>query len=197
MRIESVEIGASGVAKIAAGGSSFLARVEELETLGLGPLVEGSELDDEAQALLALASETYETEHRALALLARAEQSAFMLRSKLEARGFGARSIRAALSRLESQGLLDDRRFAKAYASSRIARRAEGPVSLRSALQARGIDGALAKEVVGSLFSGEERAELLARAFQRELRRSGGDPDAARARLRRLGYSAGEVAGYG
>ncbi|MDA8425190.1 MAG: RecX family transcriptional regulator [Treponema sp.] len=174
-----------------------MARVEELEALGLGPLGPGSELDEEAQALLALAAETYEAERRALALLARAEQSAFMLRSKLMARGFDARSIRSALSRLGSLGLLDDRRFATAYASSRLARRSEGPASLRAALQAHGIDGELAREVVGSLFSGEARAELLARAFGRELRRSGGDAAAARDRLRRLGYSAGEVADCG
>jgi SOS response regulatory protein OraA/RecX len=193
MRIESVEIGASGVAKIVAGGSSFLLRISRLEELGLALPTAGSELDEEAEATVRLAAETYEAESRALLLLARAEQSTFMLRSKLEVRGFDGRAVRAALSRLESLGFLDDRRFAIAYASSRLARRAEGPLSLRAALQSRGIDASLAKEVADSQFSGEERSKLLAKALERELKRSGGDAKIVRSRLRRLGFGSGEI----
>lgn len=168
-------------------------RPSQLEELGLALPPPGSELDEEAEALLRLAAESYEAERRALGLLARAEQSSFMLRTKLEARGFGARSIRTALSRLESSGLLDDRRFALAYATSRLAHRAEGPLSLRAALQSRGIDGALAKEVADSQFSGEQRSILLAKALDRELHRSGGDVKIVRSRLRRLGFTFGEI----
>ncbi len=198
MRIESVQKGASGTASVAAGGSSFLVKLEVLEALGMASasLIPGTELDEAGLGLLTLADEEREAERRGLALLARAEQSAFMLRAKLEAREFSRRAVGLALERLQASGLLDDRRFALAYASSRLAHRsskAEGPASLVSALRERGVDRTIAAEAVASILGAEERAAALEKAAAKELKRSGGDRDAARSRLRALGFKSEEI----
>ena len=113
MRIESVRDGASGAVIVTAGGFSFSLNVEGIEALGLdrAALAPGTELDDVGEALLRLAAEAYEAERRGLALLARAEQSAFLMRGKLELRGFSSRAVGLAIERLICQGWLDDSRF--------------------------------------------------------------------------------------
>ena len=194
-------MGASGTATIAAGGSSFLVGLEVLESLGLaiGSLVSEAELDEAALAILALAAEEREAEKRGLSLLARAEQSGFMLRIKLEARGFSRRAVGIAMERLGARGLLDDRRFALAYAASRLAHRsskAEGPMSLVAALLGRGVDRAVAAEAVAEILGPEERAAALASAAAKERKRSNGDRDAARSRLRGLGYKSEEISEF-
>jgi regulatory protein len=198
VRIESVQKGASGTATIAVGGSSFSVSLGLVEELGLPPsaLAAGAELDEGGQALLALAAEAREAEKRGIALLARAEQSAFMLRAKLEAREFSRKAVALALDRLSAEGLLDDRRFARAYAASRLAHRsskAEGPASLVAALRERGIDRTQAAEAVAELLGPEERSAALEAAAAKELKRSGGDREAARWRLRALGYRSEEI----
>jgi regulatory protein len=167
--------------------------------LPLASLTVGAELDESAVEFLALAAETREAERRGLALLARAEQSTFMLRCKLEQRGFSGRAVAIALDSLSASGILNDRRFARAYTASRLGQRrskAEGPSSLVAALRERGLDRSLAAEVVAELLDPEERAEVLSRAAAKELERSGGDRDETRRRLRALGFKSEEITDY-
>jgi len=198
MRIESLHEGASGAATIAAGGSSFIVDAGQLEALGLplSALAPGIELDEGEEATLRLAASAREAERRALALLARAEQSSYMLKCKLELRDFPPEAIRLALERLGAQGWLDDARFARAYATARLSRRVEGPGSLVAALRARGVDQATAKEAVAAVLGPEERREALGKAWARELKRASGDRDEARSRLRALGFSSSELREY-
>jgi regulatory protein len=193
-----VRVGASGTAIVAAGGSSYIYRPEQAEELGLLPdsIRPGAELEEPESDILALAAEAYEAEKRALSLLARAEQTAFMLAAKLESRGLSKKAARMALERLEAEGLLSDRRFAEAYAASRLSRRAEGPASLLSSLRGRGVDAETAKSAIASLLSPEQRQAALAKAAEKELRRSGGDREAARRRLRALGFKSEEISLY-
>lgn len=213
LRIESVQKGASGSATIAAGGSSFSVDLSLLEALGLEPgrLEPGTELESDEAALLALAAEEREAEKRGLALLARAEQSTFLLRCKLEQRAFSSRAVALALERLASGGWLDDCRYARAYASSRLARpgsRPEGPASLIKELRERGIDRSTAAAAVSELLGPEAedgaRAAALAAAADRIRRRSGrGGPaasvesrDELRRQLRELGFKSEEISDY-
>ncbi len=194
-------MGASGTAIVAAGGSSFLVALGLLEELGLeaSGLVAGAELDEASSSALALAAEAYEAEKRGLSLLARAEQSTFMLKNKLEAREFSRRAVAHALDRLTASGLLDDRRFAAAYAASRLSRirsKAEGPASLVSALRERGIDRAVAAEAIAELLGPDERAAALEKAVEKETKRSGGDTDELKRRLRSLGFRSDEIAEF-
>jgi len=198
LRIESFRAGASGTATIAAGGSSFLVDLAQAQSLGLGAeaLSPGTELDEAGAALLALAAEAHEAERRGLALLARAEQSTFMLRHKLESRGFSPRAVALALGRLAEQGWLDDSRFARAYGAARLGRRAEGPATLAAALRARGVDAETARAAIAELLGPEERRAALVKAWAREWKRSGGDRDETRSRLRALGFGATEIGEY-
>lgn len=191
-------MGASGAAIVAAGGSSFIYRPSQAEELGLvaASVFPGAELDETAAGLLALAAEAYQAEKRGLALLARAEQSAAMLRLKLEAKDFSRQAARIAAERLVGEGLLSDRRFAEAYARSRLARRAEGPASLLASLRNKGVDGEIAKEAIASVLGPDERLSAIAKAAEKELRRSDGDRDAARRRLRFLGFKSDEITEY-
>lgn len=198
MRIDFVKQGASGTAIVAAGGSSFIFRPVQAEELGLavGSLSPGTDLDEDHALLLALAAEAYEAEKKALALLARAEQSAFTLGIKLETRGFSKKAVRIALDTLGAEGVLSDSRYAEAYAASRLSRRAEGPASLVAALRGRGVDAATAKAAVAAVLGPRERSDALAKAAAKELRRSGGDVEALKRRLRALGFKSDDIAGY-
>ncbi len=198
MRVESVKEEASGAVAITAGGFSFFVDQGQLEALGLplSALRPGAGLDEAAASILRLAAEAREAEKRGLSLLARAEQSALMLRQKLELRGFSGRAVALALERLAGQGWLDDARFARAYAASRLARRAEGPASLAAALRAKGVDADRAQAAVDGLLGPEARRAALAKAWSKELARSGGEPDKARSRLRALGFSSSELRAY-
>jgi len=191
-------MGASGTAIVAAGGSSYLFRLSQAEELGLesSSLVAGADLEEAGLAILAVAAEAYEAEKRAIALLSRAEQSMHLLGQKLEKRGLSRVAVRIALERLSSEGLLSDRRYAEAYAASRLSRRAEGPASLQSSLRGRGVDGETAKAAVAAVLGPGERISALAKAAEKELRRSGGDRDAARRRLRGLGFKSDEINSY-
>jgi regulatory protein len=200
VRISSVRKGASGATIVADGGSTFIVDLGLLEELGLGEaaLAPGSELDEKEAALIALAAEAREAEARGLSLLARAEQSARMLRAKLAARGFGEAAIRIAVRRLEEGGLADDRRFARAYAASRLSRRGgrEGPASLAAALRGRGIDAEAAASAVASVLGPEQRREALARAAAVAIKKSGSDRVEARAMLKSLGFGGSEISEY-
>lgn len=202
MKLESVKIGASGVASIAAGGSSFLVDLGLLAELGLDQalLVPGAELEEEATELLVLADQVIDAEKRGASLLARAEQSAWMLRLKLEARGLPSRAVKLAITRLEASGLLDDERFSRAYVAARLSAKAEGPTSLVGALRAKGIDGDLAKAAVsaaiGANAAPDERKAALEKAAARELKRAKGDERMARSRLRGLGFKGPEIASF-
>ena len=103
------------------------------------------------------------------------------------------RAARIALARLCAEGILSDSRFAESYAASRLSRRAEGPASLVAALRGRGVDGDTAKGAVAAVLGPSERAAALAKAAGKELRRSRGDKDALKRRLRALGFKSEEI----
>ena len=198
LRIESVQRGASGIAILAAGGFSFSVCPDQLEELGfaLSVLVPGSELSVEETALLELADRAKEAESRALALLARAEQSSFMLKTKLEQRGFEGHAIELALSRLRSSRLLDDARFASAFIRSRLARsgsKPEGPTTLAAALREKGLDRETAATALSEALGPEERAEALRAAVEKLSKRGRLDKDELKRRLRMLGYRSDEI----
>ncbi len=198
LTIESVREKAPGTVEVTAGGSSFIIAPDQLESLGLpaASLAVGAGLDEAEATLLALAAEAHEAERRGLALLARAEQSTFMLRAKLEQRGFSARAVGLALERLATAGWLDDSRFARAYAASRLARRPDGPASLAAALRSRGIDTETTAAAIRELLDPETRKSALARAWEREFTRQGGNRDETRAALRRLGFTGSEISAW-
>ncbi|MBL8966835.1 MAG: RecX family transcriptional regulator [Spirochaetaceae bacterium] len=202
MLIDSVERGASGTAKIAAGGFSFLLRLSYLAELGLDPaaLAKGRELDETEAGLLSLAADATEAERQAVALLARAEQTRAGLFAKLEKKGRSRRAASLALDRLAGEGLLDDRRFAEAWLRSRLgrlaSRAAEGPLRLSQGLRARGVDEETARAALASVLGPDERKLALAKAASRESAKLGSDREALGRRLRALGFKSGEIRSF-
>jgi regulatory protein len=188
-------MGASGVTKVAVGGSSFIFQAAILAGLGLDPagLRPGTELDEAGVEALGLAAAVRDAEKKALALLARAEQSRLLLSAKLEQRGCPARAARLAMDRLEAEGLLDDRRFAEAWLRSRSGNQALSPAKLMAGLRARGIAESTAKAAFAEVFGDDERIKLLKRAAERELAAADGDREAAGRALRKLGFKPGEI----
>jgi len=207
MVIEKAEIGASGIAKLEAEGTSFFVRLEFWEFLGreAEELRPGSTLGEEALVDLVLAAKATEAEARGASLLGRAEQPRFLLHGKLLERGYPDRAVVLALDRLEREGYLSDARYAEAWLRARIGKalrsavgggRAEGPSSLLLSLRARSIGERVAKAALTAVLEPGLRAELLASALGK-LRASSreGPPsrDELRRSLRELGWSGEEI----
>lgn len=199
-RIESVEARASGTVKITVGGSSFLLRSCFLSECGLDPraVCQGTELDEAGLAALALAANATDAERQAASLVARAEQTRYLLGAKLEKKGLSPRAIRLALDRLEAEGLLSDRRFAEAWLRSRLGKggSALSPLKLFAGLRSRGIAEDVAKAAIRSVVGPEERRNALVAAVAREGRKAEPGRGELRSRLRRLGFSAEEIRLY-
>ncbi len=84
-------------------------------------------------------------------LLSRREHSRQELYDKLARRGYESQVISAVLDTLETENLLQDRRFAEVYVDSRAAR-GFGPVRIRLELQQRGV----AAEVIDTYCDGAD-----------------------------------------
>jgi SOS response regulatory protein OraA/RecX len=142
------------------------------------------------EGLLGRAAEAQEAEDRAGALLARAEQYRAGLERKLMAKKFSRGAIGLALDYLEERGLLSDRRYAQAWIRQRMRRHAEGPLSVKAALAARGLSREALALAIAAEFSEEQRLELLGRA--RELL-GGLAGDELRRALKGLGWKGAEI----
>ncbi len=83
------------------------------------------------------------------------------LRLKLLKRGLGETGIGAALDRLESLGLIDDERFARAWLSARVGGLREGREKLFAGLMARGASRETAVRAIRDLLDeGIEQAAV-------------------------------------
>ncbi|MDR2303417.1 MAG: RecX family transcriptional regulator [Treponema sp.] len=116
--------------------------------------------EDEEQAFHFAAS-CYRAEKQALALVARAEQCSTGLSRKLEKRGYGTAVVKAIVSRLLEQGVVDDRRYALRWLASRLARSPECPRKLLAALLNRGISREDAEKTLKETLPPEEEYRLL------------------------------------
>jgi regulatory protein len=74
--------------------------------------------------------------------LARREHTRAELRAKLAEREFSVDEIESAVAALAAEGLVSDDRFAESFIAAR-ARRGQGPVRIRMALQQRGVSADL------------------------------------------------------
>lgn len=87
---------------------------------------------------------------KGLELLARREHSRLELRQKLIQRGYPAEAVATALEQLVAERLLDERRYAEIYASSR-ADKGYGPLRIARELRERGIPDELTNAVITAL----------------------------------------------
>jgi regulatory protein len=125
----------------------------------------------------------------ALRALDRKERTAHEVAVWLKGRGFGLEEIEAALTRLLESGVVDDERFAHAYAEDKRALAGWGAERIREALIARGVPS----DVVEAVLTSESYGEQLERARAVLIRRGRplvGNADRQRALeyLTRRGY---------
>jgi regulatory protein len=204
-RVVSIEEGASGVAKAStAEGSLFVFRTRYLAPAyaycGLNKdavLAAGDEIHTELFEFLSL---VMIAEHRAVGLVARAEQYRRGLEHKLLARKqpgceLPPQAVVAVLDWLEGEGLLSDQRYAETWMRQRIRRHPEGPRSLAAALAVRGVDRHAAQVALAALFQGSQRIELLANVAAM-IRKRHEDTSAQRVALLELGWRPTEIAEY-
>lgn len=141
---------------------------------------------------MAEAAEIYACRRKALDLLARAEQCRKGLYLKLTRKNFSPFAANQAVDSLEAAGLLDDRRFAEAWARARLRSRPEGPSKLIGALMSKGISGHIASDAVEAVFqeAGETAVDdALNRALTKLSRRSGTNEKKLISALMRRGFS--------
>jgi len=137
-----------------------------------GNYAAGSEINADEEGAFRFASACLRAEKRALQLIARAEQNVFGISRKLHKRGHEPDCIRAVVAQLCETGLLDDRRYARLWLESRIARQASSPRRLLAALRARGIDRRDAEAALKETLNDDAERQLLERYVQK-LRRKG------------------------
>jgi regulatory protein len=162
----------------------------------------GAEISAEEAVSLRFAAGCYRAERAALALIARAEQTRFGLKGKLERKGIDAASVRAALDYLEELGIVSDKRFAELWLDSKLRHIGAGrggrlcPRKLLSSLLGRSIPADIArKALAAALDSATERALLdsyIAGTFPNIDR----DDASVRQRLREAGFSSAAIRAY-
>lgn len=121
---------------------------------------------------------------RALGLLAVRPRTRRELETRLLRAGFEPEEVRDELARLEEVGLVDDERFAEAFAEHAVSGRLEARRSVAASLAAKGVARHTIERVlddVGSQEQEEERAAELARS--RVARLTSLPPETARRRL--------------
>lgn len=95
---------------------------------------------DELEKALAVAHRT----------IAQRDRTAAEMRSRLEAKGFDAGVVEAALAELEATGLLDDTRFAHRFAEDKRSLEQWGPERIERDLRRRGVAEDLIEEAVAA-----------------------------------------------
>lgn len=120
------------------------------------PFHEGDDLTPETIRSLKTESAAISTRARALALLARADHSEFLLRRKLLSRGHDVNVVEDVLTGLIAEGLLDDKRFAASWVRDRLRRHPEGHTVLVAGLRQRGVAAETADGAVRAVLAEEE-----------------------------------------
>jgi len=178
-------------------------RFASLPSAALEPLSlqVGAELGPAVLDRLRELADVEAAERAALRALARRAHARLDLQRRLVKKQHPPAAVDAALERLASRGLLDDRRFAEHYAALR-ATRGKGPARLLRDLQAHGVERRVAEQAVRRALEEEGiDPELEARAVAaKRARQLAGLPVPVRKRrllafLVRRGYAGADVRG--
>src|SRR3972149_6183292 len=162
-----------------ADGRRFLLEAEQVTFLGLSP---ETAVDEGLERRLVNLDERLRAREAALTLLRYRLRSRAELTARLRRRGFSAHVIQDLVADLIAKGMVDDGRFARAWAEHR-AIGLNGPHRVRAELRSKGVASAVIDEAV-RVGSGGDEAELAAALVERHLRRLSSLP--VEARLRRL-----------
>ena len=177
-----------------ADGRRFLLEAEQVTFLGLFP---EAAVDEALERRLVNLDERIRAREAALTLLRYRLRSRTELTARLRRRGFSAHVIQDLVTDLGAKGMVDDGRFARAWAEHRAIGQ-NGPHRVRAELRSKGVASAVIDEAVRAVFGGDE-AELAAALVERHLRRLRSLPVEVRLRrvaglLRRRGFSGSVIA---
>lgn len=178
-------------------GSLFSVRPCYLDADFALRIVPGCPLSETEAEALRLGNYRLRAEKAALRLIARSEQVTSSLLRKLEFRGYDRETCARVVERLSDLGLLDDRRFARRWLSSRLSSCCDAPKKLAAALVRRGVSVAVASAAVREAVTAEVELTLIRRCVARRYRNAAGpDGEELRMELRRCGFSGPAVRSY-
>ena len=172
-------------------GSSFYIRKDYLPEGLFEKIDVGVEFDEEQADLLMDAGLTCAVELKAVAYLARAEQSRFGLTCKLIEKKFDKKYVEAALTYLEGRGYLSDLRFATAWLNTRKINHFEGRSRLAAELATRGIARDVAGKALDEFFTENDEDELCRKAYEKLSKSKSGEK--LTAALMRAGFSLKQI----
>ena len=171
-----VETSYSGMFKLTPEeDSAFFVRKEYLPE-GLFERIDvGADFSEEEADSLFDAGLTCAVELKAVAYLARAEQSRFGLTRKLIEKKYDKKYVEAALSYLEGRGYLSDARYAAAWLNTRKINHYEGRSRLAAELAARGIARDVAGKALDEFLTENDEDEICRKAYEKLSRTKSGD----------------------
>ncbi len=127
----------------------------------------------------------------ALRLLSMREHSGREIRRKLSEKGFPDEEIDDAVSRLEEEGSLSERRYAEAFIRSRLRKSPEGRTLLYMRLKEKGTPPEIAESALSEAWEREDYLAPLSMYYSQLCRRKG--EEGARAVLLRKGFRGSEI----
>jgi regulatory protein len=175
-------------------GSSFFVLISRFDS---ARFCEGAAVGDAELELLNEYDEEFRVYRKAMDLQARREHSAFELKRKLYQRGFSRLLVDRVCSGMESEGCLDDRRFAELFVYTRLRRKPEGRIRMERRLREKGVSREISFAVLEELYTPETSGEALSACYQALLRRREGMEDGwYRGELIKRGFTSGEISAF-
>ena len=105
----------------------------------------------------------------AVKALARRARSTAEIRLLLERKNASERKIEEVLHRLRENGYLDDARFGRYFASSRLENDLHGKARVRRDLKSRGVKENIAEKAIGKAYEGIDENEVLRQYIKRKV----------------------------
>ena len=106
----------------------------------------------------------------ALRVLSQRAYSAGDIKQKLFKRAQSAQDLNAVLTKLQEYGLVDDRRFSEAFASSRLQNDGFGRFRVLNDLRRKRVAPAVAETAVNQAFTGTDELQLIEQFLKRKYR---------------------------
>ncbi len=150
-------------------GLAFFIRTSYLKHINPIDIVENAGFDEEQSEEIIDAGMCYSAELKAFSYLARCEQYRSGLARKLLNKKFQKKYIDCALDFLEEKGFLDDFRWGTFWLNSRKINHLEGRTKLLAELLSRGIDRAVALNILDEYFKENDEMQLCIQAYKKYL----------------------------
>lgn len=157
---------------------------------------EGMLLSDEEYACLLREDEALRARWKALELISRREHSRRQLEQKLLQRRFSGETVRRVTAELVSRELIDDRRFAAMWLTSRGKRLDQGRGRLLAGLQSRGVSREAAEDALEEFCEEADFNAALEKAWEKQQRRGVTEREKVIRRLVARGFSYRQVSDF-